>query len=134
MNTSNYQPLAENSMELRVAKLLTSGVVLSFLLIALGAGLLLNAKGSAKVDFLILQPGGANFYHPLSQTLQAALKMDPRAIIQTGVFVLVATPVARVLLSVLLFFKKRDYLYVGITLIVFVILITALFSNLMAID
>lgn len=51
----------------------------------------------------------------------AALK--PYAIILTGLFVLILTPVFRVGVSIIVFLKEKDYLYVIITAIVFIILL-----------
>ncbi len=46
---------------------------------------------------------------------------------EAGLFVLVATPVTRVLLSVLMFAAERNALYTAITLIVLVNLLIAIF-------
>jgi uncharacterized membrane protein len=45
-----------------------------------------------------------------------------RGIIQLGLLLLIATPVARVAFSVVAFALERDRLYVGITLIVLAVL------------
>jgi uncharacterized membrane protein len=50
-------------------------------------------------------------------------------VIQLGLFVLIATPVARVAFSVLLFARQRDYLYVLITLVVFGLLCHSLLGG-----
>jgi uncharacterized membrane protein len=55
----------------------------------------------------------------------AALR--PQAIAQLGLVVLVATPVVRVLTSLVAFALERDRLYVGITAAVLVILLAAVF-------
>ncbi len=49
---------------------------------------------------------------------RSAWSGDARGIMQLGVLLLVATPVARMLLSALLFLRQRDWLYVGITCLV----------------
>jgi uncharacterized membrane protein len=41
---------------------------------------------------------------------------------QLGLFLLIATPVARVVFSLLAFAIQRDHLYVGITLVVLAVL------------
>ena len=48
----------------------------------------------------------------------------------TSAFSLAATPVARVLFSVVAFYRQRDWVYVGITLFVLAILLYSLFSGL----
>ena len=58
----------------------------------------------------------------------AALRMgDPRAIIQFGLVLLILTPIARVIFSVVGFSLQRDRLYVVLTLIVLVVLVVNLF-------
>lgn len=52
-----------------------------------------------------------------------------KAIIQLGLLLLVATPIARVVFSAFAFFAEGDYLYVGITLLVLAVLMFSLFGN-----
>jgi hypothetical protein len=54
--------------------------------------------------------------------LSAAFSGDGRGIMQLGLFLLIATPVARVVFSLLAFAIQRDHLYVGITLVVLAVL------------
>jgi uncharacterized membrane protein len=51
------------------------------------------------------------------------------AVIQLGILVLIATPVARVLFSMLGFALERDWMYVGVTAIVLVLLLYSLFNH-----
>jgi hypothetical protein len=59
--------------------------------------------------------------------VEAALMLRGRGIIQLGLLLLVATPVARVFFSALAFVWERDYLYVVLTLVVLVVLLFSLF-------
>ena len=52
-----------------------------------------------------------------------------QAIIQFGLLLLIATPVARVAFSAVGFAMERDYMYVVITLIVLAILLYSLFGS-----
>ncbi len=56
----------------------------------------------------------------------AASGGDCRAIIQLGLLLLIATPVARVAFSAVAFARERDYTYVTATLIVLAILLVSL--------
>jgi uncharacterized membrane protein len=49
--------------------------------------------------------------------------LDSRAVIQLGILLLIATPIARVALSLVAFAKQRDRTYVVVTAIVLVILL-----------
>ena len=57
------------------------------------------------------------------------LKLRGRGIIQLGLLLLIATPVARVALSIFGFAKERDRMYVVFTLIVFSILLYSLIGS-----
>jgi uncharacterized membrane protein len=58
--------------------------------------------------------------------VRAALGLHPRGIIQLGLVLLIATPVARVAFSVFAFAVERDRMYVVFTLMVLGILILSL--------
>ena len=64
-----------------------------------------------------------------ADVLRGALHGDARAIIECGLVLLIATPVARVLFSVVAFALEKDRLYVVLTLIVFLILLYSLFGG-----
>jgi uncharacterized membrane protein len=49
-----------------------------------------------------------------------------RGLIQLGLLVLILTPIGRVTFSVFAFVYQRDWMYVAITLIVLVLLLTSL--------
>jgi uncharacterized membrane protein len=58
--------------------------------------------------------------------MREALALSGRGIIQLGLLLLIATPVARVAFSVAAFAVQRDRLYVVVTLIVLAILLSSL--------
>ncbi len=62
----------------------------------------------------------------VSGTVSAAFAGDPAAIVQLGLLILIATPIARVIFSIFAFAAERDWMYVGITLIVLGILLASL--------
>ena len=57
---------------------------------------------------------------------KGVVAMQPRSVIQLGLLLLIATPIARVALSVFAFAAQRDRTYVAITLVVLAILIGSL--------
>jgi uncharacterized membrane protein len=61
--------------------------------------------------------------------LREAAKFHGRGLIQLGLLLLIATPVARVLFSVFAFIYERDWTYVGITMIVLTLLCYSLFGG-----
>lgn len=102
-------------IEIIISKSLRIGVVLSSLVILTGLLMFLISGYSG-------YPGN---YYPTtpSAVLSGCLSFKPYAIILLGLMILIAIPVFRVGISILVFVKEKDYLYVKITTLVFVILI-----------
>jgi uncharacterized membrane protein len=61
--------------------------------------------------------------------LRDAFSFRSRAVIQVGLLLLIATPVARVLFSLVGFIFERDWIYVLITFVVLAILFASMFGN-----
>jgi uncharacterized membrane protein len=81
--------------------------------------------GAALPDYGVFRGEPANLC-TVSGIVPEALSFHPRGIIQLGLLLLIATPVARVAFSVLAFAWQRDRTYVIVTLIVLVILLYSL--------
>lgn len=110
-----------------VGNLLRIGVLLSGIVVLIGGTLYLIQQGHEEVpDYTIFDGVPSNLKSPVS-IVQEALAGRSLALIQLGLLLLIATPVARVLFTIFAFMVQKDYLYVGITLIVFVVLIYSLF-------
>ena len=83
------------------------------------------------IGFLMFLITGNSGYpgstYPTSPLLifQGLASFKPYAIILTGLFILILTPVFRVGVSIIVFLKEKDYLYVKITALVFAILIVS---------
>ncbi len=63
----------------------------------------------------------------LSVLLGEIEHLEPVAILEMGTLFLVATPIVRVAVSVILFLEERDLAYVGITALVLTMLLVAIF-------
>jgi uncharacterized membrane protein len=64
----------------------------------------------------------------VSAAVHGAFTLDPRGMVQLGLVLLIATPVARVALTLGAFLVQRDRLYVVLTTIVLVLLLFGLFA------
>lgn len=108
--------------------ILQAGVLATGILVFAGGVLYLIHYGAAPANYSVF---GAerSAIHGLGPILSGVAQLDGRAVIQLGILVLVATPVIRVLFSVLAFGVQRDRLYVPITLIVLGILLYGLFGG-----
>ena len=105
-------------VELAVSKLLRIGVLISGTIITIGLILFLVTGKSGY--------SGHSFPTKFGDILHGLFALKSYAIILTGLFLLILTPVFRVFVSIFVFWKEKDKLYVVITIIVFVILMISL--------
>ena len=105
-----------------MGNLLRFGVLFAAAVVLFGGALFLLQHGTGAVDYGEFT-GDASPYRALSVILPAALALDPPAIIQLGLLLLIATPVARVLFALFIFLRERDKAFVIITLIVLGVLL-----------
>ncbi len=103
--------------ELFISKFLKYGVITSGTVITLGF-ILFVATGTSGYD-------DGSFPLELHQIALGLISLKPYSIIQSGLILLILLPVMRVALSVVLFFRERDFLYVKITLLVLMILLVS---------
>lgn len=102
-------------MEIIISNFLRIGVVLSAIIVFIGLSMYLISGNSGYT--------GSYFPTTLSEILSGFIVFKPYAIILVGLLLLILTPVFRVGVSILVFVKEKDYLYVKITSFVFLILI-----------
>jgi uncharacterized membrane protein len=112
-------------MDRVISVLLRVGLALSAALVLTGAVIYLVRHGGEVVSYRIFR-GEPPPYRYLPGILREALHIHGRGFILAGLIVLVATPVARVVFSVIAFLTERDRIYVAATLIVLVILLLSL--------
>jgi uncharacterized membrane protein len=62
----------------------------------------------------------------LKQVWYSAFQGRGRSIIQLGLFILIATPIARIVFSIIGYILERDYLYIIITVIVLGVILFSL--------
>ena len=115
-------------IEIIIGVLLRTGVLLAALVVVAGAGLYLVRHGHQTVNYSTFHGEPENLKSP-TDIVHGVMGMSARAIIQLGLLLLIATPVARVAFSAVAFAMERDYMYVFITLIVLAVLIYSLFGS-----
>jgi uncharacterized membrane protein len=113
--------LTDKQLEASIASMLRVGVILSAVVVAAGGVLYLR-------DALIAAPDYAQF-HPESPSLRTVVgvlrgvaHLDAASIIQVGIFLLIATPVVRVMFCIVGFARQKDPLYIAISATVLAIL------------
>ncbi len=112
-----------------VSGVLKYGVIISTVLLLTGLALLIVDKPVGLPNSL-QQLVSSNYGRPtlnIGQLLSGVAQGMPVYVIQLGLVVLLATPVVRVLASVIVFAAERDRTYVAITLIVLGILLLSIF-------
>lgn len=114
MNDERLEQIVGNL--LRIGVLLAAGIVLA------GGVWYLADAGMGQRDY--------GHFHAEVRGLQALGSLrGPEAVIFIGLLILIATPVARVIFSLVAFRLERDRMYVGFTAVVLVILLYSIVSG-----
>jgi len=115
------------SMNAIIGKVLRYGVIISASVVILGTIGLAISQGSSGTTGLLDYNQNAvphdGIEVSLSGLLNGIVSFAPFSWIELGVIILIATPVARVLISVFLFAAEKDRLYVLITAVVLALLL-----------
>lgn len=127
MSGSQPHGLSDKRFESLIGTLLRAGVSLAASVVLAGGALYLAKYGAVKPDYRIFR-GEPNELRSVSGIFHDAILMHSRGLIQLGLLLLIATPVARVAFSVAAFASERDWLYVTTTLVVLGILVYSLAS------
>ena len=108
-----------------IGTLLRWGVTLAAAVVLAGGVMYLARYGSTISDYKVFR-GEPSDLREVSGILTGAVSWHSRGLIQFGLLLLIATPVARVAFSVVAFALQRDRIYVVVTLIVLAVLLYGL--------
>jgi uncharacterized membrane protein len=116
--------------ELLISTVLRGGVLTSLAVIL--AGTLVTFLHhpeyvSSPQELARLTEAGASFPHTLRDVVAGVAALRGQAIVVLGLLILIATPVLRVAVSILVFLEQRDRTYVAITVTVLTLLILSFF-------
>ncbi|MEJ2050958.1 MAG: DUF1634 domain-containing protein [Calditrichota bacterium] len=111
-----------------ISKILITGVIISTLFVLAGGLLYLISSGSGIPKYHVFkgEPAGMKSILAIIKNLFTLRSED---IIQFGLLLLMLTPVARVLFTVITFLHEKDYIYVLVTFIVLSVLCFSLISG-----
>ncbi len=118
-------PVSDEKLEQVLGNLLRAGVTLSAAVVLAGGIVYLARHGSAVPQYKVFR-GEPTDLRQLGGIVDAALALRGRGLIQLGLLLLVATPVARVVFSLVGFAVQRDRTYVVATAIVLAVLVYGL--------
>jgi uncharacterized membrane protein len=117
----------DQKVEVFIANLLRTGVTFAAAVVFTGGVVFLVRHGLNHANYRSFVGEPSELRH-LSGIVHAALALRGRGIIQLGLLFLIATPVARVAFSAFAFAIERDWLYVGISSFVLLVLLYSLFG------
>ena len=119
---------AEQRMDAIIGRLLQAGVIWAAVFVLAGGAVFL-ARHSVPVTNYSVFSGEPAEFRTVSGIFREAVAVHGRGLIQLGLLILIATPIARVIFSVFTFLHQRDWTYVFVTLIVLAILMYSLFGQ-----
>jgi uncharacterized membrane protein len=118
----------DTDMQLLLGQVLRAGTVISISIVFFGGVLYLYRHGHSTADYRVFK-GTPNFVHQAKGLFQGMASLKGQAIIQIGIMLLIATPILRVIFSAVGFMLEKDYLYLGISLLVLLIIIASMLSG-----
>jgi len=118
-------PGTEERLDSMVSFVLRLGVNLAAAIVLVGAVVFLYRHGHELPHYAVFR-GEPSDLRTIGGIFRDAAALSGRGLIQLGLLVLVATPVARVALSLVVFAVQRDRTYVVVTLVVLVLLLLSL--------
>ena len=125
---SRDEQASDQRLDQALGNLLRAGVVLAAAVTLLGGIAYVAAFWDIQSDHHALVEQSEHLRKPVG-IVRCALTLDARCVIQFGLLLLIATPVARVAFSVFAFAKERDWTFVVITLIVLGLLLYGLLRD-----
>jgi len=111
----------DRRLELIIGNLLRAGVLLAAGVVFVGGVLYLAGHHADPISYRQFSPGGPAI-QSVAGILRSAAHLNSQGLIQLGLLLLIATPVARVTLAVVGFALEKDRLYAVVSLIVLAIL------------
>ncbi len=120
--------ISDRAIERTVSVVLRTGVVSAALVVLAGGiyELILHGDQAANYDTFHGVPA---IDRTLGGIIHGLVDLRGRSIIQTGILLLIATPIARVAFSLVGFALERDRKYVAITSIVLAVLLYSVISG-----
>ena len=118
----------DEQFDLVLAHVLRIGVGASAVVVAIGGVVFLVRHGLERPSYHVFRGEPGNLTS-LRGIVTEAVHLSGRGLVQLGLLLLVATPIARVVFSVAGFLRQRDWLYVGITMAVLILLAYSLLAG-----
>jgi uncharacterized membrane protein len=118
----------DRRMDAVIGNLLRYGVLLSALVVLFGGVLYLARHGHSPTDYRVFR-GEPSELRNVGGIVRDAFEFSGRGVIQLGLLLLIATPVARVAFSIFGFAAEHDRMYVVVASIVLLVLAYSLIGS-----
>jgi uncharacterized membrane protein len=124
-----FKKIQDKEIEYVMGMLLAIGVIISGLVVFIGGVIYLyqNKYVTSNYDIFIGEPIRLR---NLFEIIKGAFQLKGRELIQFGLVLLIATPVARVIFAVIGFYMEKDRLYTFVSTIVLITLLLSLLAGL----
>jgi uncharacterized membrane protein len=118
----------DHRIEIILGNLLRAGVMLAAAVVLCGASVYLFRHARETADYSVFRGEPADF-STIPGVILSVMHGRGRGLIQLGLLLLIATPIARVAFSIVGFALERDRMYVVFTVIVLSILLFSLLGS-----
>jgi uncharacterized membrane protein len=125
---THRMPGPDQRMDELMGLLLRTGVILAAVIVVMGGVIYLTRHPVPVTNYRVFQ-GEPLELRSVRGIFHEALALRGRGLIQQGLLILIATPIARVALCFFVFLYKRDWIYVVVTLFVLALLLYGLLSG-----
>jgi uncharacterized membrane protein len=118
----------DHRIEVILGNLLRAGVLISAAVVLWGACIYLFRHAHEPANYRVFR-GEPSEFRTIHGVIQSVKDGRGRGLIQLGLLLLIATPIARVAFSIVGFAMEHDRMYVAFTLIVLAILLYSLLGS-----
>lgn len=118
----------DTDIQALIGNVLRAGTVISISIVFIGGIVYLYRHGQTVAGYQVFT-GVPDFLQHPGSLITSAFNLRGQAIIQLGIILLIATPILRVICSAVGFAIEKDYLYVGISILVLLIIFASLLNG-----
>ena len=119
----------DTRVEMALGRLLTVATGIAGVVLLVGVvWQVARMPGAARTRYEVFEPAADGRYG-LGALVQSVMKLEPHAVMLLGVLLLVLTPMARVVFTLVAFAVRRDWMYVVMTGVVLAVLAYGVFGS-----
>jgi uncharacterized membrane protein len=118
----------DRDMQVLLGHVLRAGTIISVSIVFIGGIFFIYRHGQSITDYHKFN-GIPNFVQTASGIFHGIWALKGQAMIQLGIALLIATPIIRIIFSAIGFVLEKDYMYLGISLLVLGIIFFSMMSG-----